>query len=121
MPALMVKRPSVAPARRVGTTGTPGHIWALTASIGPRISRESGGGDESVGSCVGAILILSFARTRASVLCTSTTDSPGKMRQFTVARARWGRALVACPASSMVATQVVRKVELLPGNAERRA
>src|SRR6266852_5086725 len=87
MPALMVKRPSVAPASSVGTTGTPGHICALTASTGPTISRESGGGGESVGSCVGVILILSFAMTRASVFCTSATGSPGRMRQFTVARA----------------------------------
>src|SRR5229473_7293974 len=115
MPELIVKRPSVAATSNVGTTGTPGHICELTASTGPTISRVSGGGGESVGSCVGVILILSFARTRARVFCTSATGSPGRMRQFTVARARWGRALVACPASSMVATQVVRKVELLIG------
>src|SRR5438034_8767174 len=64
MPALIVKRPSVAPASRVGTTGTPGHICELTASIGPTISRVSGGGGERIGSCVGVILILSFARTQ---------------------------------------------------------
>ncbi len=38
-----------------------------------------------------------------------------------MARARWGRALVACPASSMVATQVVRKVELFSAVADSRA
>src|SRR3989442_6898950 len=59
--------PSVAPASSVGTTGTPGHICELTASTGPTISRESGGGGESVGSCVGVILILPFAMTRARV------------------------------------------------------
>src|SRR2546422_7027657 len=78
MPALMVKRPSVAPASSVGTTGTPGHICELTASTGPTISRVSGGGGESVGSCVGVILILSFARTRARVFCTSATGSPDR-------------------------------------------
>ncbi len=67
MPALMVKRPSVAPASSVGTTGTPGHICELTASTGPTISRVSGGGGESAGSCVGVILILSFAMTRTRV------------------------------------------------------
>src|SRR6266853_1362229 len=121
MPALMVKRPSVAAASKVGTTGTPGHICALTDSTGPTISRVSGGAGESVGSCVGVILILSFAMTRARVFCTSATGSPGRMRQFTVARARWGRALVAWPASSIVATQVVRKVELLSAVADSRA
>src|SRR5437773_10066027 len=118
---VMVKRPSVAPASSAGTTGTPGHICELTASTGPTISRVSGGGGEGVGSCVGVILILSFARTRARVFCTSATGSPGRMRQFTVARARCGRALVACPASSIVATQVVRKVELLSAVADSRA
>ena len=38
----------------------------------------------------------------------SSTDSSGMTRQFTVARAVCGNAFSACPASSMVATQVVR-------------
>src|SRR2546430_17627405 len=121
MPALLVKRPSDAPASRVGTTGTPGHICELTASTGATISRVSGGGGERVASWVGVILILSFAMTRARVFCTSATGSPGRMRQFTVARARWGRALVGCPASSIVATQVVRRVELFSAVMDSRA
>ena len=36
---------------------------------------------------------------------------PGKIRQFTLAVARWGNALLACPPSNRVATQVVRMIE----------
>ena len=51
---------------------------------------------------------FSSAMTRASVRPTSSTDSSGMIRQFTVARAVCGKAFSACPASSRVATQVVR-------------
>jgi len=113
MPALFVKRPSVAPVLIVGTSGTPGQSSALTFSAGPRISRVSGGGGERTAWCVGVSLILSSASTRTSVRVTSSTGSPGRMRQFTIARARCGSAFVAWPASTIVATQVVRTVALL--------
>ncbi len=38
------------------------------------------------------------------------------MRQFTLARARCGKALGAWPALTMVATRVVRIIELRPGS-----
>src|SRR5690242_21874941 len=43
------------------------------------------------------------------------------MRQFTLARAVWGSALLACPASRRVATQVVRMVALNTVSSESRA
>ena len=46
--------------------------------------------------------------TSPSVAPTSAGSIPGQIRQFTVATADWGRAFSACPARSMVATQVVR-------------
>ena len=92
----------------VGTSGTPGHICALTRSAGSKISRVKGGAGDKVALPTGVTLIWSLASTRCRVLVTESIDSSGRMRQLTVARARCGRALVAWPASSMVATQVVR-------------
>src|SRR3546814_13031859 len=43
------------------------------------------------------------------------------MRQLTLAVARWGRALGACPASTIVATQVVRTWPMNSGRVEMRS
>ena len=48
----------------------------------------------------------------ASVAFTFCDETPGKMRQFTVASAFWGRALRAWPPLSMVATQGVCSAQL---------
>src|SRR6185312_10349019 len=47
---------------------------------------------------------------------TLSGDTPGKMRQFTLARARCGSAFVAWPPSSIVATHVVRSVAFQLGS-----
>ena len=60
---------------------------------------------------IGIVLI-----TLVSVACTSAVLVPGKIRQFTLARARCGSALVAWPASSIVATQLVWRTELWFGS-----
>ena len=46
------------------------------------------------------------------VACTDSGDTPGRMRQFTFARAICGSALLAWPPSSSVATHVVRIIAL---------
>jgi hypothetical protein len=74
--ALFRKRPSVPPGSRVEMTGTPGHMASPMSSA---------------------------AATLASVRRTASIDSPGRIRQLTVARARCGDALSACPASTLVA------------------
>ena len=50
--------------------------------------------------------------TLINVRSTSSGSSPGRMRQFTLAAARCGSAFGACPASTIVATQVVRSIAL---------
>src|SRR5437588_2996322 len=97
-------------------TGTPGHISAVTRSIFDMISGlsgddwRSGGGALRFGLLAPIIVTAIFgsARTRASVPCVSAGVSCGSTRQLTLARAVCGSALLAWPASSRVATQVVR-------------
>src|ERR1700680_2286428 len=64
-----------------------------------------GTGLPSVPSC-GTSVTVTFesAATRSRVLRTSSGSSPGKILQFTLARAVWGKALGACPPESMVGT-----------------
>jgi hypothetical protein len=46
MPAALRNWPSVAPDCRIGITGTPGHIFAVSFSTGSMMARVSGGGAE---------------------------------------------------------------------------
>src|SRR5271167_1938965 len=108
MPIAVRNTPSVPPGCKIGNTGTPGKNTALSFCTGPSIWGVSGGGGD-VGPRVSSVVTF----TAESATCTSnwcrtdSCDTPGKIRQLILARARCGSALVACPASSMVATQVV--------------
>src|SRR5262245_8846581 len=121
MPALRRNRPSVAPVDIEGTTGTPVHISVVIRSIALKISGFSGDGTLAVALSNAETEIFESARTRISADRTSTGDSPGRIRQFTIARAVCGRAFSACPASRRVATQVVRSSALSYGDFERRS
>src|SRR5882762_8317936 len=103
MPAAFRNWPSVAPGCRIGSTGTPGQKWASSFSTGARISRVSGGGGE-LGPRVSSVVTLIAGSATSSSSCARTAScvTPGKMRQFMFALARCGKALVACPASTMV-------------------
>ena len=59
--------------------------------------------------------------TLLRVSSTASTETPGKMRQFTLALARWGSALVAWPPESSVATHVVWMTALEEGSAATTA
>src|SRR5579863_696837 len=105
----------------VGTTGKPGQIACTvfsSARITPGRSGEggtpTGGITVPVASLTGTTVTatLGSAATFSSVLRTASGSSPGKMRQFTLARAICGNALGAWPPLSMVATQVVCSSEL---------
>src|SRR5499426_3917038 len=112
MPALRKYRLSVAPVLITGTTGTPGHICSVTVSIGFITSAESGEGGLGLGSLIGVIVTRLSLMTLTKVSRVCSAVSVGRMRQLTVARAVCGNAFSACPASSIVATQVVRIVAL---------
>src|SRR6202043_3356687 len=77
---------------------------------------SGGGGD--VGPRVSSVVTLTAgsATNSSSFARTDSVLTPGKMRQLTIARARCGSALVAWPASSIVATQVVRSVAFQLGS-----
>src|SRR6201986_3738451 len=96
-----------------GTRGTPGQSCLPTASAGPRTWGVSGGGGETgLFSPTMEDLIAGASATFCSAAIPASGASPGMMRQLTLAVARCGRALGAWPAVSMVATQVVRIIEL---------
>src|SRR5436190_13347576 len=111
MPTALRNDPSVPPGCSIGTTGTPGHMALEILSIGP----STDGGNEVGGG--GALRVLGMvtatfgsSTSLIRVWRTSSGATPGKMRQLTLAVARCGRALVAWPALSIVATQVVRSM-----------
>src|SRR5262245_21829759 len=112
MPALRRYRLSVAPVLITGTTGTPGHIAAVIASTGRITSAVSGDGGLGFASRTGAMVIRPSLTTLTRVSRVRSAVSVGRMRQLTVARAVCGKAFSACPASIIVATQVVRIVAL---------
>src|SRR5437879_7871761 len=87
----------------------------------PRTSARVGDGLLGIASPIAVTEILGSFKTRMSVDRTSTGDSPGKSRQFTMARAVCGKALSACPLSRRVATHVVRNNAFSYGSSERRA
>src|SRR6267378_8437410 len=103
-----------------GTTGTPGHIAAVTRCSGPITSGTSGEGGEGTAESVTDTVMESFATTRRIASTTAAARSSGRRRQLTMARAVWGRALSAWPASTRVATQVVRSWALKKGDAAAR-
>src|ERR1700730_1945320 len=101
----------------MGSTGTPGKNSAASFFIGANTCAVSGGGGE-LGPRVSNVETTTFgsATNCSSLLRTVSASTPGQMRQLILALARCGSALVACPASSMVATQVVRSVALQLGS-----
>src|SRR5580658_4458748 len=109
MPAGVRKAPSVAPADICGTIGVTGHIWAATLSTGFMIPGVSGGGAliTSLRLPVMVTLISGSATSAVSLSRTSSAVVPGKMRQFKLASARWGWALVAWPPLNIVGMHVV--------------
>src|SRR5438093_609890 len=121
MPELRKYKPSVAPVDITGTTGTPGHMCVVIRSSAKMISGLSGDGLLGVASPSGETEIFGSPKTRVSVACTSPGESPGRMRQFTIARAVGGRAFSAWPASRRVATHVVLNSALSYGDFESRA
>src|SRR5215204_4474410 len=120
IPALRVYIPSVAPACINGSTERPGQYLETSGSI--RESSVGVGADGGLGiggsSTVTATLSPASRRTTVS---TSATGSPGRMRQFTTARATCGNALFAWPALTFVATHVVRSCALYSGERDSRA
>src|SRR4051812_36809111 len=105
MPALRRYSPSVAPVAITGTTTTPGHIASVIDSIGRISSGNSGEGALGFASSMNDTATLGSATTSASFSLTAAGDSPGRIRQFTVAVAVCGSALLAWPPSTRVATQ----------------
>ena len=93
-------------------TGTPGKYFSANFSTGFTILGSSGGG-EAIGLSftLGSMVMFGSSMTSASTALVSSAVRPGNMRQLTLASARCGRALSACPASTSVATQVVRSIE----------
>src|SRR5262252_831689 len=112
MPATRRLRPSVAPITILGTTGTPGHIFEVTRVAASRTSgrRDEDGPREN--SPIDLTETCSSATTFLRADSTYSGESSGRTRQFTVAAASCGKAFSAWPPSSMVATHVVRRVEL---------
>src|SRR5882757_1998048 len=104
----------------VGNTTAPGQNSADSFVIGPITSSRSAEGSLSVGGSSCVMTIWSSASTRSSVVFTSSTGSPGITLQLTLAVANCGSALIAGPASSNVATQVVRNCALKNVLAESR-
>src|SRR5262245_12340770 len=100
--------PSVAPVSSVGTTGRPGKCVAARRSTTEYQEDVAGDGGLLTGAVITLSLILSPARRRRTV-STSSPESPGRMRQLITARAVCGSALLAWPASTRVATHVVRR------------
>src|SRR5438128_12557625 len=103
IPAVLRNLESVAPVDIVGTTGTPGHISAVTFSTAPRISGVSGDAGLGKKRLIGVTVMVSLASTLTIVAWISSGDSPGSTRQLTTARAVCGSALLAWPPSRRVA------------------
>src|SRR3954469_17287361 len=123
MPAGVRKAPSVEPADMDGTTGMPGHIFAVSFSTGPKTFGLMGCGPlgTSLRLSTNVTLMAGSPTTCCSVSRTCAGVVPGNIRQLMLASARWGRALLAWPALSKVATQVVCRMLLELGSAARIA
>src|ERR1700753_2734932 len=106
----------------IGVTGVPGQIAFTSLRIGSKTSGNGGGGTIALRS--GAVsettpvsatyFTESFGSSKSlmSSLRISSGECPGKMRQFTLACAVCGSALLAWPPERRVATHVVLKLEL---------
>src|ERR1700730_639705 len=108
LPAFRRYSPSVAPVPIVGTTMTPGHIALVIDSSGCITCGWSGDGWLGLASSTNDTVTFGSATRSASFCLIEAGASPGRMRQFTFADASCGRALVAWPPESIVATHVVR-------------
>ena len=98
----------------VGTTGMSPNISFVNFSTAPITSgRISDGGEARFSVLVSTTATMAGSPTTfCSAACTDALVAVGAMRQFTLASASCGSALGACPPLSMVATQVVRSIEL---------
>src|SRR5215203_1513148 len=110
MPAARRYNPSVPPITIIGTAGTPGQSDVVTAVMADMRSSRRGEGGPLWGVPSTVITIAVSAMIRWSVDVTDATDSSGNTRQLTFAVAICGRAFLAWPPSSCVATHVVRSV-----------
>src|SRR3954452_16880519 len=104
--------PSVAPVLITGKTIAPGYICLVRDSTTDIRSGRSGEDLLGCASFTKATEIFGSASTSVSLAFTAVGATPGRIRQFTLALAICGSALVACPPSSFVATHVVRIIAL---------
>ena len=121
---------SLAPVSITGVTGIPGQMACVKLVSGDQTSGSGAGGTIAERSGAVAPPRLSPKHIPPSVgigkdgdelLPTSSGEWPGRIRQFTMAWAICGRALLASPASSRVETQVVLNLALKAGSALSRA
>src|ERR1039457_1383157 len=117
---------SLAPFSITGVRGVPGQRTCVSRVNGSKTAGIGAGGtiaflsgavsEISPASETNFTLSLSSAKIEISCLRISSGEWPGKMRQFAMACAVCGRALLACRADNLVATQVVRKLALKLGS-----
>src|ERR1039458_9390482 len=122
---------SLAPVSITGVTVIPGQMACVMLVSGDQTSGIGAGGTIAVRSGAVALTSPEFdtystfncesAKMEMSCLRVSAGEWPGRIRQFTMAWAICGSSLVASPAFSRVATQVVRNLALNAGSALRRA
>ncbi len=77
---------------------------------------SGGGSDASLRVSSVVTFTIGSAAAASRLSRTDSTEVRGKMRQLTLATARWGRALVAWPPLSMVAMRVVRRMAFIDGS-----
>src|SRR5580765_3628459 len=94
-----------------GTTTTPGNIALVIDSTAAITSGLSADGLLGVASPINDTATFGSAAISTSFALIDSAATPGRMRQLTLAVASCGRALLACPPASRVATQVVRIIE----------
>src|SRR5688572_568456 len=90
----------------------------MERAIAPSTSGRRSDTGLAKGAPTTVTAIFGSATTPLSCWRISSTATPGKMRQLMVAVAFCGNAFSACPALSMVATQVVRVVPTNSGSAQ---
>ena len=101
------ERPATSPRKSAGSVFMYGDCASL-GSLGPNVD----------GSHLHSHLLA--RRPWLGLVPRDSGESPGMMRQLTVAFADCGNALAACPPESIVATQVVRNCALYCGTDETR-
>src|ERR1700679_2120588 len=117
MPATRRYRPSVAPVTMIGTVCTPGQIFSVVVVTAASTSGRIGEAGLAATGRIEVIETCSSLTTCFSADSTYSGESSGSTRQLTVAAASCGRAFMAWPPSSSVATQVVRRVAFQVGEA----